>query len=53
MAPKRVFKVVVNHEEQYKVQPANERNPPGFKDEGTTGTEDECRARVRKLTAAR
>jgi MbtH protein len=53
MAAKRIFKVVVNHEEQYSIWPADRENAKGFRDEGTTGTEAECQARIDQLTARR
>lgn len=36
------FKVVVNHEDQYSVWWADRANPPGWHDEGTAGTRQEC-----------
>jgi len=42
----RVYKVVVNHEEQYSLWPADRENPAGWRDEGTSGTKAECLARV-------
>ncbi|QOC93356.1 MbtH family protein [Micromonospora craniellae] len=36
------FKVVVNHEEQYSVWWSDRSNPPGWQDEGTDGTRQEC-----------
>lgn len=38
----RVYKVVLNHEEQYSIWPADRANAPGWKDEGKTGTKKEC-----------
>jgi MbtH protein len=38
----KVFKVVVNHEEQYRVMPASQQTPQGWRDAGKTGTEAEC-----------
>jgi MbtH protein len=35
-------KVVVNHEDQYSVWPADRENPPGWRDAGHTGTREEC-----------
>jgi MbtH protein len=37
-----LFKVVVNHEEQYSIWPAHRTVPPGWREEGTTGSKDEC-----------
>ncbi|MFG1942869.1 MbtH family protein [Nonomuraea sp. NPDC048826] len=37
-----MFKVVVNHEEQYSVWPEGRDNPAGWTDEGVRGTREEC-----------
>jgi MbtH protein len=37
-----VYKVVLNHEEQYSIWPADRENPPGWKDGGKTGSKKEC-----------
>ncbi len=37
-----VYKVVVNHEEQYSVWPEYRENPIGWRDAGKTGTRAEC-----------
>ncbi len=37
-----IYKVVVNHEEQYSIWPANRENPLGWTDAGKTGTKQEC-----------
>lgn len=36
------YKVVVNHEEQYSIWPAERENAPGWSDEGKNGTRTEC-----------
>jgi MbtH protein len=36
----------VNHEEQYSIWPADRENAPGWRDEGKTGTKEECLAHV-------
>ena len=36
------FKVVINHEEQYSIWPADRENPLGWNDVGKTGTKAEC-----------
>lgn len=38
----RLYKVVVNHEEQYSIYPAERTNPIGWNDVGKTGTKQEC-----------
>jgi len=37
-----IYKVVVNHEEQYSIWPADRENPAGWRDGGKTGTKAEC-----------
>jgi MbtH protein len=39
---KRLYTVVVNHEEQYSIWPADRELPGGWKAEGRTGTRQEC-----------
>jgi uncharacterized protein YbdZ (MbtH family) len=41
-----IYKVVVNHEEQFSICPAHIENAPGWRDEGKTGTKDECLAYI-------
>ena len=44
-----VYKVVVNHEEQYSIWPADRAAPKGWKDEGTTGSQAEVQDHIRKV----
>ena len=44
-----VYKVVLNHEEQYSIWPADRENALGWKDEGTTGTKEECLAHIKEV----
>jgi MbtH protein len=37
-----VYKVVVNHEEQYSIWPSHRENPLGWNDAGKSGTKAEC-----------
>ncbi|MEH2206122.1 MAG: MbtH family NRPS accessory protein [Nostoc sp.] len=37
-----VYKVVVNHEEQYSIWPSQRENPIGWKDAGKNGLKQEC-----------
>jgi MbtH protein len=37
-----IYKVVVNHEEQYSIWPTERENPPGWKDVGKNGLKQEC-----------
>jgi MbtH protein len=39
---KTIYKVVLNHEEQYSIWPAERENPLGWTDAGKTGTKQEC-----------
>ena len=39
---KQVYKVVVNHEQQYSMWPADRENPSGWEDAGKTGSKAEC-----------
>lgn len=36
------YKVVVNHEEQYSIWPAERPNPNGWREAGQQGTKAEC-----------
>lgn len=44
-----LYKVVVNHEEQYSIWLANRENPSGWRDVGKSGTKDECLAYIREV----
>lgn len=37
-----IYKVVVNHEEQYSIWPSERENPLGWKDAGKNGLKQEC-----------
>jgi MbtH protein len=41
-----VYKVVVNHEEQYSIWPAHWANPAGWNDVGKSGPRAECLAYI-------
>jgi MbtH protein len=43
------YKVVVNHEEQYSIWPADTAVPPGWKDVGKAGTKSECLAHIKEI----
>jgi MbtH protein len=43
------YKVVVNHEEQYSIWPAERPNPLGWRDAGRSGTRAECLAYIREV----
>jgi MbtH protein len=44
-----IYKVVLNHEEQYSIWPAHRDNPLGWRDEGTRGLKPECLARIKEV----
>lgn len=44
-----VYKVVLNHEEQYSIWPAHKANALGWKDAGKSGTKAECLAFVNEV----
>ena len=41
-----IYKVVVNHEEQYSIWPAHKSNPLGWRDAGKSGLKPECLAYI-------
>jgi MbtH protein len=43
-----IYKVVVNHEEQYSIWPASRENPLGWKDAGKQGAKAECLAYIKE-----
>ena len=45
----RTYKVVLNHEEQYSIWPAERENAPGWRDAGQTGTKTECLAYIERV----
>ena len=44
-----LYKVVVNHEEQYSIWPADQENPLGWKETGKSGTKEECLAFINEV----
>ncbi len=44
-----IYKVVVNHEEQYSIWPVDRENAPGWRDAGKSGPKAECLAYVREV----
>lgn len=44
-----VYKVVLNHEEQYSIWPADRANPLGWQDAGKSGTKAECLAHIKEV----
>src|SRR6185369_4967185 len=45
----RVYKVVVNHEEQYSIWPAYKENPLGWNEVGKTGPKADCLAYIKEV----
>ncbi len=43
------YKVVLNHEEQYSIWPADRDNPLGWSDAGKSGTKAECLAFIKEV----
>jgi MbtH protein len=48
-APDSKFKVVVNHEEQYSIWLAHREVPAGWREEGTTGSKQDCLAHIDRV----
>ena len=44
-----IYKVVMNHEEQYSIWPAERENALGWKDAGKVGTKAECLAYIKDV----
>jgi len=44
-----VYKVVINHEEQYSIWPEDQPNPLGWRDAGTRGSKEECLAYIKEV----
>ena len=43
------YRVVVNHEEQYSIWPANRENPVGWRDVDKQGTKEECLGYIKEV----
>jgi MbtH protein len=44
-----IYKVVVNHEEQYSIWPVDRENPLGWRDAGKSGPKAECLAYIKEV----
>lgn len=44
-----IYRVVMNHEEQYSIWPADRELPLGWFDQGKTGTKAECLAYIQEV----
>jgi len=47
--PDRLFKVVVNAEEQYSIWPAERSAPAGWREAGVQGKKDECLQHIERV----
>jgi MbtH protein len=47
--PFPVYKVVMNHEEQYSIWPAHRENANGWTDVGKEGTKQECLEHIKEI----
>jgi MbtH protein len=45
----RIYKVVLNHEEQYSIWPAHKPNPLGWVEAGKSGIKEECLAYIKEV----
>jgi MbtH protein len=46
---KTVYKVVINHEEQYSIWPADRENPLGWREVGRQGLKEECLTYIKEV----
>ncbi len=46
---KTIYKVVINHEEQYSLWPADRESPFGWRDVGKRGLKPECLAYIKEV----
>ena len=44
-----IYQVVINHEEQYSIWPADRELPLGWSPAGKSGTKDECLAWIKEV----
>jgi MbtH protein len=44
-----IYRVVVNHEEQYSIWPAHREMPLGWNEAGKSGRKDECLAYIKEV----
>lgn len=44
-----IYEVVVNHEEQYSIWPADRENPLGWKNAAKSGSKTECLAYIKEV----
>ena len=46
---KTIYRVVVNHEEQYSIMAVDRENPRGWRDAGKSGNKADCLAYVKEV----
>jgi MbtH protein len=46
-----IYKVVINHEEQYSIWPAHRENPLGWRDAAYSGSKPECLEYIKEVWA--
>jgi MbtH protein len=44
-----IYKVVMNHEEQYSIWPSDRENALGWNDAGKSGLKEECLAHIKEV----
>jgi MbtH protein len=44
-----IYRVVVNHEEQFSIWPYDRENPLGWQDAGKSGSKEECLAYIKEV----
>lgn len=44
-----IYRVVVNHEEQYSIWPANRENPSGWRNASKSGLKGDCLAYIKEV----
>ena len=45
----QLYRVVINHEEQYSIWPVDRENAPGWRDVGPSGTKEVCLAYIEEV----
>jgi MbtH protein len=45
----KLWRVVINIEDQYSIWPASKTIPPGWEEEGKKGTKEECLAHIKEV----
>ena len=45
----KIYKVVINREEQYSIWPADRENSPGWRGAGKNGTKAECLSYIKEV----